>query len=305
MDRIVFLFSGQGAQYSGMGSRLYETSAVARHVFDTLERSFPDLKRLCFSGSEEELRRTENTQPCMYAVESAIAEDLLDRGIAPDALAGFSLGEIAALACSRAVDIDSGFRLVKERARLMQRDGNRIQAAMTAVLKLDGPTVTELADEAGVYPVNFNAPGQIVVSGVSDRIARFEEQVKNRGGRALRLNVSGAFHSPYMKTAAADFRTFLDQVEFSPFRVPLYSDVTGTPYEGDPRNLLAKQIASPVHFETIIRNLIGAGVGTFIEIGPGAVLTGLVKKIDEDVRAYPTDTPENIERIAQEVRHAH
>jgi [acyl-carrier-protein] S-malonyltransferase len=279
MGRIAYLFSGQGAQKPGMGRELYEREPAAREIFDRLEALRPGTQRQCFAGAPEELQKTVNTQPCLFAVEAAAEAVLRARGVQPCAMAGFSLGEITALYCCGAVSLETGFALVQTRGKLMDEAAAKQDSGMAAVLKLPDEQVEELcASLSGVYPVNYNCPGQVVAAGPKDGLAKLSELVRAAGGRAVPLRVSGAFHSPYMADAAGTFGEALSRVTFQTPAVPLYSDATALPYEDNFRELLQKQICSPVRWRRLIENLRAAGIDTVAELGPGGVLTGLAKK---------------------------
>ena len=286
MGRVAFVFSGQGDQFPGMGKQLYETNATARRIFDLCDRIRPGTISQCFSGTAEELKETANTQPCLFAMELAAAEVLREQGIVSDAVAGFSLGEVTAAAFAGLFDYATGFRLVCRRGQLMQAEAEKHDTAMAAVVKLPAETVENLcAKHPGLYPVNYNCPGQITVSGLSSEMVSFSAEVKAAGGRALPLKVKGAFHSPFMVEAAEAFFEELAKTRMNTPEIPLYSDVTAEKYGGNPAHLLSCQIASPVRWETLIRNLIASGVNTFIEIGPGKTLTNMITKIDPAVKA--------------------
>lgn len=287
MGGVSFLFSGQGDQFPGMGQNLYETYSAARAVFDLCESLRPGTLEQCFRGTAEELKETRNTQPCLFTMELAAAAVLEEKGIVPQAAAGFSLGEVTAAAFAGIVDRETGFRLVCKRGALMQAAAEQFDTSMAAVVKLTPETVQELCSRySQVYPVNFNCPGQITVSGLAEQMTAFAADVKAAGGRAIPLKVGGAFHSPFMAQAAQAFADELAKAAMSKGRMPLYSNVTARPYEEDPRTLLAKQIASPVLWERIIRNMADAGMDTFIEIGPGKTLTNMVKKILPQAKTY-------------------
>ncbi len=287
MDRIAFVFSGQGDQYPGMGKELFEKYPAAKQEFLWCEKLRPGTLRQCFEGTKEELKETKNTQPCLYAVELAGAAALMEAGVMPKAVAGFSLGEVAAASVSGLFDRETGFLLVCRRAELMQREAGKQDTFMAAVLKLTSEKVGEICGRyEGIYPVNYNCSGQTAVSGLSEKRKEFLEAVKAEGGRAVVLNVSGAFHSPFMEEAAADFSKELEKVMFRKNSIPLYSDMTGTPYTSDAAGLLARQICSPVRWEALIRNMVSDGIDTFIEIGPGKTLTNMIKKIKPEVKAF-------------------
>ena len=286
MGKIAFVFSGQGDQYPGMGKELAEKYPIAAQVYELCDRIRPGTSTQCFEGTEDELKETKNTQPCLFAMELAAASVLIEKGIVPNAVAGFSLGEVVAATVSGIFDNETGFRLVCKRGELMQREAEKFDTSMAAIVKLTPQQVQEICGKyADVYPVNFNCPGQITVSGRSSQMADFFAEVKTAGGRAIPLKVKGAFHSPFMNEAANAFAKKLAQAETGKKTITLYSNMTAEPYSEDAIELLSKQICSPVQWEKIIRNMIADGVDTFIEIGPGKTLTNMNKKISTDVKA--------------------
>lgn len=286
MGKIAFVFSGQGDQYPGMGKELAANYPAAEAVFNMCDEIRPGTSSQCFEGTEEELKETRNTQPCLFAMELAAAEVLFEKGIRPDAVAGFSLGEVVAATAAGVFDKKTGFRLVIKRGELMQREAEKFDTSMAAVVKLTPEQVQELcANYSEVYPVNFNCPGQITVSGLSAQMPDFFADVKAAGGRALPLKVKGAFHSPFMKEAAEAFAVELAKAEVRGSDMTLYSNKTAEPYGSNVVELMSKQICSPVQWEKIIRDMIARGIDTFIEIGPGRTLTNMIKKIDSEVKA--------------------
>ena len=286
MGRIAFVFSGQGDQAPGMGKNIYDMSEAARRVFALCDEIRPGTSSQCFEGTEEELRETRNTQPCMFAMELAAAAFLTEKGIVPEAAAGFSLGEVAAAAYTGVFDLQTGFRLVIKRGELMQEAAEKHETSMAAVVRLSEEKVRELcAAHKDVYPVNFNCPGQISVSGLSASMPAFYEDVKAAGGKALPIKVRGAFHSPFMHEAAVRFSEDVAKAEIKEPKMSLYSNLTALPY-GDVKDLLPRQIENPVRWEDLIRNMINIGIDTFIEIGPGKKLINMIKKTDPQVKLY-------------------
>ena len=286
MGKIAFVFSGQGDQYPGMGKDLAEKDSVAASVYRMCDSIRPGTSMQCFEGTEEELKETKNTQPCLFAMELAAADVLMKKGIVPNAVAGFSLGEVVAATVSGMFDNETGFRLVCKRGEIMQREAEKYDTFMAAVVKLTPEQVQEVCDKyTDVYPVNFNCPGQISVSGLSAQMSDFLADVKALGGRGIPLKVKGAFHSPFMKEAADAFAEEVAKAEIKERTVTLYSNMTAEPYTEDVVGLLSKQICSPVQWENIIRNMVAEGIDTFIEIGPGKTLTNMIKKINPEVKA--------------------
>lgn len=298
MGKIAFVFSGQGAQYSGMGKAMAEASPAAKAVFDMADSVRSGTSRQCFEGSAKELCQTVNTQPCVFAADLAAAYALTERGITPDSVAGFSLGEIAALAFSGMLSDEEAFRLVCKRGELMDKAARENPGVMAAVMKLTAAQVEEICRRfESTYPVNYNSPAQTVVATAGENAEAFCQAVKEAGGKAKLLAVSGAFHSPFMAQAANGLADYMKDITFSEPRTMIYSDVTAKPYEGDYKALVKAQVESPVRWQSIVENMIADGTDTFIEVGVGKTLTGLIKRISPEVRAFKAETPEDIDKI--------
>ncbi len=304
MAKIAFLFSGQGAQYPGMGQELSQVSPAAAAVFALADGIRPGTSEQCFNGTKEELTITSNTQPDMFAVELAAAAALTEAGIEPDYLAGFSVGEVSALGFSGAVSAEDAFRFVCRRGELMQAASDAVSTGMCAVVKLPPERVEELCAQAEqVYPVNYNSAAQTVCAGLSSSMAAFRESVKEAGGRAIPLKVAGAFHSPFMHSAAVGLRPLLEQMDFRTPDYPLYSNLTARPYEpGQFRELLSAQVENPVRWQAIVEHLAGNGVDTFIEVGPGSTLTGLVKRILPDASALNVENAQTLRAAVEALK---
>lgn len=287
MGRLAFVFSGQGDQFPGMGKDIVCQYKEAGSVFRMCDSIRPKTSDQCFFGDKEELNRTVNTQPCLFAMELAAAQTLKGRDIYPDVVAGFSLGEVTACTFAGAMSAQEGFRLIIRRGELMQKAADKQDTFMAAVLKLETKQVIALCNTlSDVYPVNFNCPGQVTVSGASGQLPALREAVRKEGGRVLPLKVSGAFHSPFMEEAAAAFGKELQSVSFCEPAMEVFSNVTARPYQNNFAQLLSEQIVNPVLWETEVRNMIASGVDTFIEIGSGRTLTNMIRKIDRTVKTY-------------------
>lgn len=298
MAKTAFVFSGQGAQYPGMGKELYETSPAAKSVFDMAEKIRPGTIKQCFEGTKEELSITINTQPCVFIADLAAAAAVDEKGIKPDFVAGFSLGEIAAVAFAGMLSYEEAFRLVCKRAELMDNAAKENKGAMAAVLKLTPQKVEEICKNfKQAYPVNYNSPAQTVVAADEAEIDALCEKVKTEKGKAVKLAVSGAFHSPFMKFASEGLAEYLKGVELLEPVIPVYANVTARPYSGDYRELLSAQVKSPVKWQTTVENMISDGADKFIEVGVGKTLTGLIKKINTDVTAVNIENKEGLDAL--------
>ena len=309
MGAVAILFAGQGSQHPGMCAELAAAEPAARAVFDMADAVRPGTSDQCFSGTPEELMQTAYTQPCVFACDLAVARALEARGVTPQAVAGFSLGEVAALAFAGAFDDEQAMRLVCRRAELMAAAAGRHPGAMRAVLKLDAKTVARLAASAvDVWPVNYNSPQQTVVAGLPDALEKLDGLVREAGGRSRKLAVSGAFHSPLMAEASEGLADYLAGHRPAPPAIPVIANATAEPYPASPdagaerAGLLAQQVSHPVQWVRTLERLAADGVGTFIEVGPGHTLTGLVSRTLEGVTALAVETPEQLDRALQAAR---
>lgn len=300
MAKIGIIFPGQGAQYPGMGEKLYEAYPEIRELYENAEKIFPGITEISFHGTSDDLKKTENTQPALYLAELSAALILQKNGIEASALAGFSLGEIPALSFGGAFDYIEGFRIVCKRGEFMSADPG-VETAMAAVLKLDGETVEKIcASHSGLYPVNYNCPGQITVSGTKEALNDAKAEFTEAGGRVIPLAVSGAFHSPFMDKASEEFGAFLSTCDIKSPVTTVYANRNAAPYENVVETMQA-QINHPVLWEKTVRAMAESGVDTFIEVGPGQTLSKFVQKTVPGAKTYHAETPEEIEKIVSEV----
>jgi [acyl-carrier-protein] S-malonyltransferase len=299
MGKIAFVFPGQGAQAVGMGKDAYESNAAARAVFDRADEVLGfSIAKLAFEGPDEQLRQTANTQPALLAVSIALLETYKYQKVTPDFVAGHSLGEYSALVAAGVLAFDDAIRLVRARGIFMEQAVPSGQGAMAAVLGAEREPLQALCADISaanglVELANVNCPGQIVVSGSALGVAAIVERGKEAGAkRVIPLDVSGPFHSSLMQPAANSLAVQLAKVEFHNAEVPVIANVHALPVTSgeELRELLIKQVVSPVLWEDTIRFLIGEGVDTFVEIGSGAVLAGLIKKIDKSVQVISVNS---------------
>jgi [acyl-carrier-protein] S-malonyltransferase len=291
MTKTALLFAGQGAQSVGMGRDLAEQFPAARGLFDRADAALGyDLAQICFAGPEAELTKTENAQPGIYLVSWAALELLRARvpGLAFQATAGLSLGEFTALAAAGALDFEDGLRVVRARGRFMQEACEATRGGMAAVIGLDEAPTREVCAAAGVELANLNCPGQLVISGDADGIARAVELAKARGAKkAIPLPVAGAYHSRLMASAQPKLAAELAGITVRAPQVPVIANVTAQPHGGpdEIRARLVGQVTSSVRWEEGIRLLVAQGFTRFIELGPGRALTGFMKRIAPEAQA--------------------
>ena len=309
MGKIAFVFPGQGAQAVGMGKDAYEASPAARAVFEQADAALGfKLSDIIFGGPEDALKQTANTQPALLTVSAALLE-LVKGKVEPDYVAGHSLGEYSALVAAGVLSFEDAVRTVRKRGEFMEAAVPGGQGAMAAVLGAERGALAALCEavsaEAGAVELaNVNCPGQIVVSGTAAGVAAIAERGKEAGAkRVIPLEVSGPFHSSLMQPAAEKLAAVLADVAMADARVPVVANVTAEPViaAADIRALLAKQVVSPVLWEDTVKKLVALGVDTFVEIGSGTVLAGLIKKTDKSVKVVSANSMAALEALADEL----
>lgn len=303
MGKIAFVFPGQGAQYPGMGREAVESSPAAANIFEEGSKALGyDLKELVFNGTEESLKITENTQPAIVAASLACMQPLLEAGIRPDMAAGLSLGEYCAHVAAGTLSAADAIALVRERGKLMQDAVPAGVGTMAAILGLSDEQVLDVCEKASsagiVEPANYNCPGQIVVAGEVAAVEAACVLAKEAGAkRAMILQVSAPFHCSMLRLAGEKLAVALAGINLHEMNIPVVANVTAgfISSVADVKDLLVRQVSSPVRWEACIRTLAAAGVDTFVEIGPGKVLNGFIKKIDKNLTVYNADNRASID----------
>lgn len=310
MGKVAWVFPGQGSQVVGMGKAIAEADADARAVFDAADEALGfALSRLCFEGPEEELRLTVNTQPAILTTSAALLAVWKKAAPRPDFVAGHSLGEYSALVAAEALSFVDAVRVVRQRGAFMEEAVPAGRGGMAAVLGMEREALQAIVDAVSaegdvVELANLNCPGQIVISGTIAGVKKAAERARQAGARrVLELAVSGPFHSSLMRPAAERLAKVLADVPLADARVPVVANVTARPVTqaAEIRRLLVEQVAAPVLWEDSVRTMLEAGVDTFVEIGPGTVLTGLIKKIDRRARCFNVHDPASLDKALAEL----
>ncbi len=306
--KVAWVFPGQGAQYVGMGREVAEMYEEAKAVFAQADEALGfSLSRLCMEGDEAQLRLTENTQPAILTTSIALLRAMQRHNVPVDYVAGHSLGEYSALVAAESLSFESAVKLVRIRGRLMEEAVPAGQGTMAAVLGMDEAALAPICDAVSAEgnPVdlaNLNCPGQIVISGTRAGVEEAGRRAKEAGARrVMMLDVSGPFHSRLMQPAADKFRLHLEEATITDARIPVVANVTARPVQEAAaiRELLYRQVAAPVRWEETVRWLLDQGVRTFVEIGPGSVLSGLIRKVDRSVQTLQVEKPTDLEKLWQ------
>jgi [acyl-carrier-protein] S-malonyltransferase len=299
--KIAFCFPGQGSQTVGMGSAIADEFPAARAVYDDASEAVGfDVAKLCFEGSIEDLTRTELQQPALVATSIACLRAVETLGIRPDYVIGHSVGEYSALAAASAIQAGPAVALVRERGEAMAEAAHETPGAMAAILGLEDAVIEELCEHIeGVWPANYNCPGQVVVSGENEAVDKLSAEATARGARkTVKLRVSGGFHSPLVARAAERLRPALAKVHWRDPVTPYMSTVSARLEDAHRiAGLLAEQLTAPVRFTQAVRGLVKDGVETFVEIGPGQVLGGLLRRCDRSLRTISVGDPESLRKL--------
>ncbi|SHJ95676.1 [Acyl-carrier-protein] S-malonyltransferase [Paramaledivibacter caminithermalis DSM 15212] len=304
MRKIAFVFPGQGAQYVGMGKEFVENFKIANDVFEKASNSLGyDMKKLCFEGPEEELKKTENTQPAILTASIASYEVLKEHGIEPKIVAGLSLGEFSALVASKVMAFEDAVRVVKARGKYMQEEVPIGVGTMAAFIGLDREKVIEACNRASefgvVEPANFNSPIQIVISGEVKAVEKAVKIGKELGAKKAKiLKVSAPFHSSMLYGAGEKLAKELHKIELNDFIYPVVANVTADYYDSisSVNELLVRQVSNSVLWEDSVRKMILDGVNTFVEVGPGKALSGFIKRISRDVQILNVEDMTSLEK---------
>lgn len=303
MSKTALLFPGQGSQYVGMGKDLYDKFPSSRAIFETADAilCFP-LTELMFNGDEEELKKTVHAQPALMTMSMACLEAAKEVGVLPAAsvMAGHSLGEYSALTAAGYLYFPDALRLARERGRLMFEAGMETPGTMAAVIAMEQPALQQVCEETGCFIANLNCPGQIAISGTREAVLTASKLARQRGAKlAIPLQVSGAFHCPLISSAADGLRPFIQKLEVKVPQIPVVGNTTALPLDNTDgvRKELAEQVCSCVRWEESVRYMLSQGIDTFVEVGPGRVLTGLVKRIDPSVTTVNIGSVQDIDNL--------